>query len=269
MIDELGLDDIKFLRAVRDINANPDEYEGTDQGEVPANTRSIRLATDLSRSMVNYRLASSNSRGLDESDMGLIRVYPAQIEGNSFGPKSTELTEKGVRVLSEIEESGLMGSGPDPSDESETVKQLRARIETLENQGVGEGGEGVPPSELSDLKQRVDEFESQLDSLRSDVNALEETITRSEWGSMDEEIAEDLARVRRLSPALMYAFQELLGIDVQWLVDNSSQLNEDVKAEMRRDAFEKLQAAAESADSDGETDPGHSDEFTIPSEIDG
>lgn len=98
--NELTLPDIKFLQAVRDINKQPDNYQGTDRSKYPANSRSIRQATDLNSNQISYRMGgNSSSRGFSEGDNPLIISYQPVIIDNGFGPRSAELTDEGEEML--------------------------------------------------------------------------------------------------------------------------------------------------------------------------
>lgn len=78
---------------------------------------------------------------------------PEVIEGeNRFGPRSAELTEHGIQLLSEFEASGYMGGG-EREDEPETIKQLRARLDALES---------------DELRGRVERLEAEIDSIQDD-----------------------------------------------------------------------------------------------------
>jgi len=98
METDLSVRDIKFLRAIRDINANPEAYEDTDKCAVPANKTSISGATELGKKEVGYRLGGNHSRGFEDGDEPLIVSHdPQVIQGeNRFGPRCAELTEHGI-----------------------------------------------------------------------------------------------------------------------------------------------------------------------------
>jgi len=233
LIDKLSHKDIIFLRAVRDINANPEEYEDTSRGEMPANTASISRATELTDRQVGYRISE---RGLDKENMGLILAYGPSFDEGKVQPKSAELTQTGVETLTEIEES--WGSGGSGGDSNEAVKQLRARVEALEEQGIGEGEVASAGSELSDITNQIDQLESQLDSIENDLATLQDVVGASDW----DELADDLRRIRKLSPAMMYSLQEVLAIDVLELIDTPNP-NPETKEEMRTGVLNALQTA--------------------------
>jgi len=233
LIDRLSHKDVSFLRAVRDINANPEEYEDTSRGEMPANTASISRATELTDRQVGYRISE---RGLDKENMGLILSYDPSFDEGRVQPKSAELTQKGVETLTEIEES--WGSGDSESDSSEAVKQLRARVEALEEQGVGGRKVASAGSEPSDITNQIDQLESQLESIENDLETLQDGVGVSDW----DEFADDLRRIWKLSPAMMYSLQEVLAIDVLELIDTPNP-DPETREEMRAEVLNALQTA--------------------------
>jgi len=89
---------------------------------------------------MSYRLGGANTRGFEQGDEPLIIAHdPEIVEGaNRFGPRSAELTDHGIDLLSKYEESGYLG-GRDKQHELETIKQSRARLDALESDGVGGG----------------------------------------------------------------------------------------------------------------------------------
>ena len=227
MHTDLSTTDVEFLRVIRDINLNPEQYEGTDGGEKPANTTSIRKASSLSRSQINYRLGKSRNRFFGGDGLGLVTIHPAKVneETGGFGPKSVELSEKGIEALSnytgvESQDRGgsQQGGEIDTTGESEVIKQLHAKIQSLETQSHNggrnvDGGEwGSRVQENSEAIQRV---ESKLDELLREIRAVRE----SEWGGIQDEKAENLERILNRAPAMMYAFTVLLEIDIDEIVD--------------------------------------------------
>jgi len=72
-ISDLTLKDIKFLTAVRDINANPEQYPGTEGGVAAANTTSLRQGTSLSKGEIRHRLDDKSD--IADGDLGLLTIY--------------------------------------------------------------------------------------------------------------------------------------------------------------------------------------------------
>jgi len=202
MNTDLSVRDIKFLRAIRDINANPGAYEDTDKGAVPANKTAISKATDLGKKEVGYRLGGNHSRGFEDGDEPLIVSHdPEVIEGeNRFGPRSAELTEHGIELLSEFEASGYMGGG-EHEDEPETIKQLRARLDALESSGGGRDDTNELRGEIAKLSARLDEIEA------------------SKWGGVDEQFHADLDKTVERLPVMFYVLASVLGVDVDRVAD--------------------------------------------------
>lgn len=234
VVNDLSTEDIIFLRAVRDINANPGDFEATDRGEMPANKTSIQKATDLSARQVEYRLTK---RGMDkesEDGMGLILVYGPTLneEIGSFGPKSAELTQKGVKVLSEWDESGVLSRGTTEDVEDEKVSQLEARIESLEKQQPQSGDGNVDPEIVDEVQQ-----------LREDVHSLQSTLdefTESEWGALEDDVADQLEKIIRGYTMNLFFLQEVLGADIESLAEHEGKVPRDEIMAMRESAYQAL-----------------------------
>jgi len=243
--DELDLKDKKFLRTVRDINQSPESFNGTDPGVAAANKSVIADASELSKSAVEYRL----SRGdLGEDEMGLIKIHPAQVENRRFGPKSAALTSQGRKVLSALEAKQQEVGGMDV--DKETIKQLMARVEALEDAEVdvsdGEIDGGELMAEVSRLSEQVNELsstvESQVGVLNERVESIEEVVDAgqtSEWGLLDEATSEDLDRVLRLAPATTALWGEVFGIELPEVVQMDGLTPEYIE-ELRRSAYKQL-----------------------------
>ena len=261
---ELGLKDKKFMRTVRDINQSPEEFEGTDAGTVAANKTVIANASELSKDAVEYRLTRSD---ITEDNLGLVKIHPAQVHDRRFGPKSAELTSRGREVLSMLDsQQDSVGS---VEVDAETVKQLRARVDALENAEVDLDAEDVDGGELlaevSRLRDTVNELESGIQSKVSAVSdrvADLEAAADDEWGMVGEENVADLDRVLRMSPVTAALWSKVLGVDLIGLVQSGGVSDEDVD-ELRATVFEQL-AAAEGRGQGTERDV--SSEASTPSE---
>lgn len=143
-INELTIQDVEFLQAVREINKNPDEYQDTDITSPPANTKSIRKATDLNSKQVSYRMCgNSNSRGFDEIENPIVITHSPEMLESGTGPRSIELTEYGVEMLSKAQNkmNRISGISRKEFDElSEQVEKLTDGFKqwsgrALKNQG--------------------------------------------------------------------------------------------------------------------------------------
>ena len=133
--NNLTLTDIEFLRAVEELNNNPEKYRDTDIGEMPANTSSIRKNTDLTQEQVKYRMGgNSNSRGFETETEEMPQViisHSAKPTNKGFGPRSAELTSEGQEILKEAEETvENITNVTRVVEETKTVEdnKLRARI---------------------------------------------------------------------------------------------------------------------------------------------
>lgn len=176
---DLKLKDIKFLRAIRDINASPDEYEGTEGGTVPATTTALRKSTALTKNEIDYRMVPSRSKLVEGGGCGYIRVHePDQYRTDSgqlkFGPKSAELTEEGERALSEaMEKHGLTDRDTAETTQREQLAQMDTRLRELEEQ--------------------VKEIETQVENLTNtveDVVEFVQTWNESSTGALSEDKAD-------------------------------------------------------------------------------
>jgi len=255
----LDLTDIEFLQTVRTINANPDEFPYTEKGERPASTRSIRESTDLSREQVRYRLGGSNSRGLE--DAGLIVVHSAVYdeEKSQYGPKSVELTEKGLKQLERAEKT-FAGDNTADSDE---VEELRERVDALENTDIdGDVDTNAVVDELravsgrlESLEDTVERIDQEVATLRDEVSAIQE----SDWGEIDDEIVEDLVLVLQRAPAMLYAFDSVLGVDVDQVVDDGAFSEKELRSTQAK-LFETLAEAANASVASESGDHGGSDQ---------
>lgn len=239
MDTDLSLVDVEFLRTVRDINANPDAYEATDAGEVPATTSAIRVGSDLSRGEVKYRVDQGN-RLLEDR---LITLYEAEFdpESRTFGPKSVEVTERGIEALSTFDSGG---------DKSEAIRQLESRIDRLENADFGDEVDATQVSaELQSIR-------GSLESIQGEVNQLSkelESVRSAAWGAIDEDIAGDLDSVLRKTPAMIYLFSALFGTDVGYVAEEGM-FDEDELHEAKRSVLDELgvESGAAVADQQGE-----------------
>lgn len=154
----LKLKDIKFLRAVRDINENPDQYSGTEGGAMPATVGAIQEATDLTQGDINYRAQPNRSR-LAEADY--LTIHDPQIRDAGFGPKSFEVTPEGDHALEEaMVAHGLSDADTSELRDDQQVQQLSART--------------------SNNADRLEAIETRLEELAAKVSQLEQTVQRYE-----------------------------------------------------------------------------------------
>ena len=220
--------DVEFLLAVSRIEKNPTEYDNTDVGETVANVTSIREASGLTRSQVDYRVSPGDGgRGLAEGGMNFIRAYEATIEGRNFGPRSVELTEKGERVVAEIKEMRSDTSGSSGHDS------------------------GVSSDRISELEAQVSELEDAIENFSATAEKVDE-IDRSEMGAVDSEMA---TQVRAASNAVSHhqlVFKEVFGIGIDEMRSLSGDDDERI-TKLQVAAYNHLQQAVGEGSGDGES----------------
>ena len=237
---ELKYKEKEVMRAIRDINSAPAKYSGSDRAEMPANKPLIAKVSGLSKDSVEYRLSQS---GLGEDEMGLIKVHPPSVEGRKFGPKSAELTDKGIRVLSALDEREE--SSTETIDQEE-LKQLRARIDAIESTEFGgedDVSAGKVVGQLEQVQTRIDEMESMVEGNIQRFNErLDELEARldGEWGAVEDETAEDIGRVLNLSPVLFMLWSEIFGVDVRELVIQD-EITDELKAQTQEDVLTAIE----------------------------
>ena len=127
MIDasDLSLVDVSFLQAVRDINNNPENYPKTDRCAVPANTASIKRATDMTDEQVSYRMGgNSNSRGFESGKNPLIKTHDPKATDTGYSPRGVELTTTGSTILTEAQRIGSKLEGITKNEFDELSRRL-------------------------------------------------------------------------------------------------------------------------------------------------
>ncbi|MDH5021717.1 hypothetical protein [Halobacterium rubrum] len=223
-LPDLEHKDIEFLEAVRAINADPDAYEETDPGEVAANSTSIRSATNLSRSEIKYRMGADpdDYRGFGEEGLGLLRIHSASLENGRFGPKSAELTERGVEVLDEAKSRVRFGGAPGQATEEGTAETA---------------------DQMAELEAEVEALQQNIADVAESVQSVNETLSRFEdrdRGALDSEFADKLNAVLKALPRHDQALSEVLGVDLDQL---GSDLDDDQKQALRAGVLDTLQTA--------------------------
>jgi len=126
---DLSLADVEFLQAVREINKNPENYPETDRSEVPANTASIKRATELTSDQVSYRMGGNqNSRGFEDGKNPLIKTYDPVATDTGYAPRAAEVTMAGRSILSKAQKIGSRLEGITRDE----FNKLATRIEHLQ-----------------------------------------------------------------------------------------------------------------------------------------
>lgn len=243
MSDSLSFTDIRFLRKVRDINSNPEAYERTEKGSVPASTGAILKASDLTESEVRYRMGGSRRRGL--ADDGLTVVHEAEFdeETKTFGAKSVELTQEGIDVLTEFENENDLFDEDDTEDTPEIVKQLRGRVSKLEQQSRESDSVDVD-REIRELRRDVNRIEQKVDSIQDDP-----------YGAVDTDVVGHIKETIKRGQAMFYIFGSVFGIDVDRRVEDGSYPSAGAIEAERVDVYDALSSAGYSeGDSTGSGD---------------
>lgn len=219
---ELSIEDVRFMRAVRDINENPADYPRTEKGTKPASARAIKEATTLSKNQIDYRLGTTTKeRGFDE--LGYLVIHDPPMTDTGYGPRSAELTEKGAERL----EEGLQSYGLEET-ESRADPEVMEKLEDI-------------GARLDSIEQRMDAMEEDVADVVSSVNNLEGRLSRIEntqMGAVDEQQAARLRTVIDAMPAFYQAFQ-LLGMDVRQIQD-ADELDETQTRELVENVQETL-----------------------------
>ncbi|WP_157525762.1 hypothetical protein [Halorientalis sp. IM1011] len=207
MKPDLGSKDIKFLKAVQEVNARAGYEPGADE-RPPATTSKIAAAAGLNKNEVNYRF---NQRGFDEDGLGYIEVYGARLlENGALSSKSAELTDAGEAALVEILEDG-------PSNDS--------------------GLDGDLDDRLSDLESEIDQLREENKALRDAVQNFEE----SEMGAWDQEQVEKFDATLNAMIAYQRIFGDVFGIDVSEFRDED-EVSEESVAEVRSHISDTLRS---------------------------
>lgn len=236
---DLSAADVNFLLAVRDILENPQNYENTDSGETAANVTSIRSETDLSKTQVAYRCRDGeDSRGFGESGKGWLRTHGPSIEGKRFGPRSVDLTDKGYKIVSEIEQSQSSAGGEtDPAN-------------------------GVSGEEIARINEELSEIHESIENITAELESIQESKT----GAVDAELASKLDAISRAVPQQQFVFTEVFGIDMED-VQNTPVDDEDGIQQLRVAAYNHLtESIKQRDDPESELDSVESDTPQSPSE---
>ncbi|WP_128904820.1 hypothetical protein [Halorubrum amylolyticum] len=212
---ELKPADVEFLLTVKDIEQNPNDYDNTEPGKSVANVSVLREETSLTKSQVAYRARDGeNGRGFASDDMGILRVHPPTVESGSFGPRSVELTDKGRKVVSEVE---------------------------AERSSPSAGSGSVSDPRIDELEQEISELSSNLENISQSIAEIEQ----SQMGAIDTDVADRLTAALRLFPRHQFVLSEILGVDMDTLAE-ADDLDSVDKDELRQEVLMTLSADAES-----------------------
>lgn len=180
--------DIKFLKLVQEINDNPEDYEQTDLGVTPANTRALIKNSELSPQQVRYRIRpylDGKNRGFDH--LGLVELHDHEGSTEGLSARSVEVTEAGRLKIQDWQQR----HGDLELDES-----ARPTLEGLE-------------ADLMQLRGRLEEKEERIESLESELSSLRE----SQFGAVDDDQAEKIDGSIKYVARSRKFFQDVLGVD--------------------------------------------------------
>lgn len=186
----LSVVDIKFLKAVKEINENPDQYEDTGGSQKPANTRSIGNVTDLSKTQRVYRLRP-DERGLER--MGYVDLFEPEQSGQEIGPRSAGITDEGIEAIRQWEEEFVtVDVGPSDRDleggfDGEVDRDIADALRDLQ-------------AEIEDLSQRVERIEQEIEG---------------EFGAVSESRSNQLSKSINLVILYHEIFEDIFGIPVE------------------------------------------------------
>jgi len=224
---DLGLKDIRFLKAVSDINESPDKYPATENGKAPATKTAIKKASSLNNEAVKYRFEKAADITTDGKH-GLVEILSANIRDNGgFGPKSARLTQKGADVLeTELDRRDLVASGVQPKGETISGEEFDTAVAKLE--------------------ERIATVEAKLDRVLELVNEWESSST----GALDPDQTRALQAMTDAVPAHDQALKAM-GVEAEEITDAEGLDPEAVRQQVRGTL---LEGAGQSAgQSGGET----------------
>jgi len=266
--DEIHPIDIKFLKAVREIEDNPGSFSGTGVTEVPANTSVIREYLGMKADKIRYRMRPApEGRGFEE--MGYVELHDPELttEGH-LGPRSINLTEEGRMMIVDWEKRH--GQIDIEDLDATTLEGLEVEIDRVK----GRLDEIDGQLQQAELKQPAGaETREEVQQLRSRVDALTEKVKEfqeAEFGAVSEVRSRDLAGTIKMVEGFGFLF-DILGVSVAANPHEVDYEDEAAKEQIRNEVRETLgitvnegdaddssQAGVDSADpsnDDGEVDP--------------
>jgi hypothetical protein len=104
--------------------------------------------------------------------------------------------------------------------------ELRERVDGLENASIeGEVDTETVVEELRSIRKRIDEVEASVSTQREQLASVDERVSgidESAWGALDESVVEDLDKLLFRAPAMLYAFNSVLGIDIDEIAEDGA-----------------------------------------------
>jgi archaellum component FlaC len=222
---ELSLADVEFLRTVRDINANPEEYENTDTGVKPANISSLKSVLldgsgtldDWTEGKLDYRMREGKRGWLESDDGSFNMVVLHQGKSDPTAPsgyivRSVELTERGKRKVAKAEEEWGFESSPSTAKETDSGA-LRVEVDQHSDQ-------------IAELQESLATIEEQLEQM----NEYLEYIRDNKAGALDNETADHLEMVFDLNLRHERLLQMVMDVDTDPLKKGTDPSDRDIRA---------------------------------------
>jgi TolA-binding protein len=214
--ERLSHEDVKFMKAVQEIEDNPNKYRKLEITNGRVNTSVLRdiLGEGFTDRMVRYRMVPGE-RGLEDS--GLVRLYDPEVQPDgSVGPRSIELTDKGRKAILDWEKRhGEMDADSWDTTTVERmemeISQLRSEVDRLDSelarQERAETSEGTDTGELQELRQDIQALTSRVDVIAGRVQSFDD----DKFGAINDHETKALKRAMEIIGRYRSIF-EALGI---------------------------------------------------------
>jgi DNA-binding PadR family transcriptional regulator len=184
---DLSHEDIKFLKAIQELENNPEEHSETGLTDKPANTSSLRAILDMSRQQVTYRMRP-DERGLEK--MGLVNLFDSETsESGQMLPRSIELTDAGRQRIQDWEEkygelNVRAGDVPSLKEVERELDEIQSRLDEIDSASAGGDGDGEEfNEEIAKLSSRVDAVSDQVQDFQDSTH-----------GALDEKFGKQVAQ---------------------------------------------------------------------------
>lgn len=222
---DLTLADVEFLRTVRDINANPEEYDQTDVGERPANITSLKSVLlkgsgtldDWTEGKLDYRMREGKRGWLksDEGSLNLVVLHQGQSDPTApsgYIVRSVELTERGKRKVAKAEEEWGFESSPSTSKDTDTGA-LRVEVDQHSDQ-------------IAELEETLASVQEELEEMNEYLSYIRE----NKAGALDNETADHLEMVFDLNLRHERLLKMVMNVDTDPLKKGTNPSDSDIQA---------------------------------------
>jgi hypothetical protein len=126
--------------------------------------------------------------------------------------------------------------------------ELRERVDGLENASIeGEVDTETVMEELRSIRKRIDEVEDSVSTQREQLASVDARVSEMEessWGALSEPMVEDMNKLLRRAPAMFYAFNSVLTLDIEEIVSGGT-FSERQMVDSRRGVYETLRGAVD------------------------